>query len=186
MSKFILVLKSSPRQNGNSNTLAEQLTAGAQEAGAEVESLMLHEMDIRPCDACDTCQETGVCIVKDDMQKIYPLLKKADAIVIASPIYWFTISAQAKLCIDRWYVLEGAGGSALHGKQIGIILTYGDTDLYTSGGINAIHTFESIFRYLGAEIAGWVYGSANEIGDAKKQPELMQSAHQLGAKLASA
>lgn len=186
MSKFVLVLKSSPRQNGNSNTLAEQVTAGAKEAGAEVESLMLHEMDIRPCDACDTCQETGVCIVKDDMQKIYPLLEKADAVAIASPIYWFTINAQAKLCIDRWYALEGAGGRALHGKQIGIILTYGDSDLYTSGGINAIHTFESIFRYLGAEIAGWVYGSANDIGDVKKQPELMQSARQLGEKLASA
>ena len=185
MGKNVLVLKSSPRQNGNSNTLAEQVSAGAKEAGAEVESLMLHHIDIRPCDACDACQETGVCIVKDDMQKVYPLLEKADAIVIASPIYWFTISAQAKLCIDRWYALEGSNGNALRGKQIGIILTYGDTDLYTSGGINAINTFESMFRYIGAEIAGMVYGSAHEVGDVEKQPELMQRAHQLGILLGS-
>lgn len=184
MSRYVLILKSSPRENGNSNTLAGQVEAGAREAGAEVESLMLHHMDIRPCDACDVCQETGVCIVKDDMQKIYPLLEKADAIVIASPIYWFTISAQAKLCIDRWYALETPQGNGLQGKIFGILLTYGDTDLYTSGGINAIHTFESMCRYIGAEIGGMVYGSANEIGDIGKQPELMESAFQLGQKLA--
>ena len=185
MSKFILILKGSPRQNGNSNTLAEQIEKGAKEIGAEVESLMLHHMDIRPCDACDVCQETGVCIVKDDMQKVYPLLEKADAIVIASPVYWFTVNAQTKLCIDRWYALQGTNGNALRGKQIGIVLTYGDTDLYTSGGINAIHTYESMFRYLEANIAGMVYGSADKIGDVEKQPELLEHARQLGTLLGS-
>jgi len=185
MSKFVLVLKSSPRKNGNSNTLAEQVEVGAKEAGADVQSLMLHHMDIRPCDACDVCQETGVCIVKDDMQQIYPLLEKADAIVIAGPVYWFTISAQAKLCIDRWYALESPQGNALRSKQVGIVLTYGDSDLYTSGGINAIHTFESMFRYIGAEIAGMVYGTAHHIGDAEKQPELMERAYKLGQQLGS-
>ena len=183
MNKFVLILKSSPRENGNSNTLAKQVEAGAKEAGADVESLMLHHMDIRPCDACDVCQETGLCIVKDDMQQIYPLLEKADAIVIAGPVYWFTISAQAKLCIDRWYALEDSQGSKLRGKQFGAILTYGDSDLYKSGGINAIHTFESMFRYIGAEITGIVYGTAHEIGDAEKQPHLMEKAYKLGQKL---
>jgi multimeric flavodoxin WrbA len=182
MSKLVLVLKSSPRENGNSNTLAAQVEAGAKAVGAHVESFMLHHMDIRPCDACDVCQETGVCIVKDDMQQIYPVLEKADAIVIAGPVYWFTLSAQAKLCIDRWYALTVPAGQ-FRDKQIGIVLTYGDADLYTSGGINAIHTFESMGRYIGAEIAGMVYGSAHEIGDAKKQPDLMANAYQLGQKL---
>ena len=185
MSKYVLILKGSPRENGNSNYLAEQVARGAKEAGAEVESLLLHHMDIRPCDACDVCQETGVCIVKDDMQTIYPLLEKADAIVIASPVYWFTISAQAKLCIDRWYALEGSQGNTLRGKQIGIVLTYGDTDLYTSGGINAIHTYESMFRYIGADIVGMEYGTAHEIGAAEKQPERIEHAYQLGQNLGS-
>jgi len=180
MRKHVLILKSSPREHGNSNTLADRVAQGAREAGAEVESLWLHPMDIRPCDACDSCQETGVCVLQDDMQMVYPLLEQADAIVIASPVYWFTISAQAKLCIDRWYALESEQGSALRGKQVGVVLTYGDTDLYTSGGINAIHTFESMFRYIGAQIAGMVYGTADEIGDAEKQPELMDRAYKLG------
>ena len=186
MARHVLILKSSPREHGNSNTLADRVARGVEEAGAEVESLWLHPMDIRPCDACDSCQETGVCVLQDDMQKIYPLLERADAIVIASPVYWFTISAQAKLCIDRWYALEGEQGSALRGKQVGVVLTYGDSDLYTSGGINAIHTFESMFRYIGAQIAGMVYGTANEIGDAERTPELMERAYKLGQVLGSA
>ena len=104
----ILILKGSPRKRGNSAILADQVAAGAAEAGAAVESFDLHGMDIRPCDNCDFCQGSGECVINDDMQLLYPKLLEADAIVIASPIYWFTVSAQMKLCIDRWYALEGA------------------------------------------------------------------------------
>ncbi len=185
MSKSVLILKGSPRINGNRAVLADQIFAGAKKAGAEVESVYLSGLEINPCDACDACQEgDGGCIVEDDMQSLYPKLSQADAIVIASPIYYFTISAQTKLCIDRWYALETESGNALRGKQLAIVLVYGDTDLYTSGGINAIHTFESISRYIGLEIAGMVYGTAEQIGDAEKQPELMAKAFKLGETLA--
>jgi NAD(P)H-dependent FMN reductase len=128
--KYVLILKGSPREKGNSSLLADQVAAGARAAGAEVESFHLHSMDIRPCDACDACQGTDAdCIIEDDMQLLYPKLRSADAIVVASPIYWFTMSAQTKLCIDRWYALQDPQGNALAGKQIGIVLTYGDTAL---------------------------------------------------------
>jgi multimeric flavodoxin WrbA len=185
MSKSILILKGSPRKKGNSAVLSDQVFAGAKQAGAQVESIYLHGMDIQPCDACDVCQEGYEgCIIEDDMQTLYPKLIAADVIVIASPIYWFTISAQTKLCIDRWYALEREDGSALRGKQLSIVLVYGDTDLYTSGGVNAIHTFESMARYIGMEIAGMVYGTAWQLGDAEKQPDLMAKAFNLGQKLA--
>ena len=106
MGKQILVFKGSPRVNGNSSTLADEAAAGARAAGAEVECFSLHLMDIRACDACDICHETGVCVLKDDMQTLYPKLEQADAIIIASPVYWFTMSAQTKLMIDRWYALR--------------------------------------------------------------------------------
>ena len=119
MSKSILILKGSPREKGNSAVLADQVLSGAQKAGASVESVYLHGMDIQPCDACDVCQQGYEgCIVEDDMQSLYPKLTAADVIVIASPIYWFTISAQTKLCIDRWYALEGEEQSTLNGKQL--------------------------------------------------------------------
>lgn len=183
MGKHILVFKGSPRQNGNSSILADKAAEGARLAGASVEDFSLHNMDIRPCDACDTCQETGVCILMDDMQPLYEKLRKADGILIASPIYWFTINAQTKLFIDRWYALESPEGSALKGKQFGFLLTYGDSDPYSSGAINAIRTFQDMMRYLGGNIAGIVYGSATDPGEAARQSELMEHAYELGQKL---
>jgi multimeric flavodoxin WrbA len=185
MGKHVLIFKGSPREHGNSSTLAEKAAEGAIAAGADVESFYLHNMDIRPCDGCDTCHETGVCVLMDDMQVLYPKLRETDAILIASPIYWFTISAQTKLFIDRWYALDSAQGSALKGKQFGILLTYGDTDPYTSGAINAIHTFQDIMRDIEADIGGIVYGSASNEGDVLSQPKLMERAYMLGQKLAA-
>jgi multimeric flavodoxin WrbA len=184
MRKNILILKGSPRVRGNSTLLADRLAEGAREAGAEVESFYLNGMNIHPCDGCDSCVETGVCVQKDDMQQLSPKLLSADAIVLASPIYWFTYSAQLKTCIDRWYALWHGRREVFKGRPFGIILTYGDDDLYSSGGINAIHTFETMMRFLKAEIAGWVYGTANEEGDVLLQPELMEKAYRLGRKLA--
>ncbi len=184
--KHILILKGSPREKGNSSTLAEQVAAGAAASGAQVESFVLQDMNIQPCNACDACHETGdmQCVIEDDMQILYPKLRSADAIVIASPIYWFTMSAQTKLCIDRWYALEGPRGNALAGKQIGIVLTYGDSNEFTSGAINAMHAFEDMFGYIKAEIVGMVYGTAMNPGDAQKQPDLMERACKLGQELA--
>ena len=183
MGKIVLVFKGSPRENGNSSTLAEQAVAGVKASGAKVEIFSVHNMNIHPCDACDECQETGVCVLKDDMQLLYPKLQNADAIVIASPIYWFTMSAQTKLFIDRWYALDSTQGNALKGKRFGILLTYGDTDPYSSGAINAMRTFQDMLGYIGAEISGMVYGTAMDIGDVLKQPELMARAYKLGEKL---
>jgi len=165
--------------------LVDQVAAGAIDSGAQVESFYLHGMDIRPCDGCDECLHTGVCVIKDDMQKLYPKLIAADAIVLASPIYWFTYSAQLKACIDRWYALWNDQHDLFKRKVFGVVFTYGDDDLYTSGGINAIHTLETMFRFLQTEVAGWVYGSLGDVGDAQKHPELMEKAYRLGKKLAN-
>jgi multimeric flavodoxin WrbA len=184
MGKHVLIFKSSPREKGNSSILADKAAEGAKAAGAQVESFSLQRLNIQPCDACDTCQQTGVCVLKDDMQTLYPKLQEAEAMVIASPIYWFTMSAQAKLFIDRWYALESSQGNALKGKRFGILLTYGDSDPYSSGAINAIRTFQDMFRYIGAEIVGIVYGTASNEGDILNQPKLLERAYKLGEKLA--
>jgi multimeric flavodoxin WrbA len=185
MPKQILILKGSPREKGNSATLADRLAAGAIAAGAQVESIYLHSLDIRPCDACDLCQEPGSgCVIEDDMQPLYPKLAAADAIVLASPIYWFTFTAQLKLCMDRWYAFQSSRYQELHSKPFGILLTYGDTDLYTSGAINAIHTFESMARFLHGELAGIVHASLDQADEAARQPALLEQAYRLGQQLA--
>ncbi|MGD0753059.1 MAG: flavodoxin family protein [Anaerolineales bacterium] len=178
-------MKGSPRERGNSATLADHLASGAVEAGAQVESIYLHSLDIRPCDAFDLCKEPGSgCVIEDDMQPLYPKLAAADAIVLASPIYWFTFSAQLKLCMDRWYAFQSSQWQELQDKPFGIILTYGYTDLYTSGGINAIHTFESMVRFLHGKLAGIVHASLDQAGEAEQQPALLEQAFQLGQMLA--
>jgi len=184
--KRILVVKGSPREKGNSSLLADQLVEGARSSGAEVEVIILQNLNIQACTACDACLEApeNGCILEDDMQVLYPKLLRADAIAIATPIYWFTMSAQTKLFIDRWYALESPQGNALKGKTFGIILTYGDTDAVTSGAINAIRSFEDMFRFLKAEVAGFVYGSANQAGEVKSQKDLLARAYKLGQKMA--
>jgi multimeric flavodoxin WrbA len=186
MSGEILILKFSPREKGNSSALADRLATGAQDAGREVERFNLASLDIRPCDGCDLCKVQGeYCVIDDDMQSLYPKLIDAGALVLASPIYWFIYSAQLKLCIDRWYGLWNNRKGFLLGKPVGIILTYGDDDLCLSRGINAIHTLESMLRFLEAPILGLVYGTAQDPGDALKNPALMQAAYDLGRRLAA-
>ncbi len=184
MTSRILVVNGSPRARGNSATLAEQAAQAARQAGASVESVYLHGLDIRPCDACDECRATGgVCVIGDDMQSLYPKISAADAILFASPIYWFTFSAQLKLFLDRCYAYQGTNWKEFAGKRIGIILAYGDSDPYNFGMVNAIHTFESMCRFLKADVVGVVHGSLSGIGDAQKHPELMESAFHLGQRL---
>jgi multimeric flavodoxin WrbA len=187
----IVIVKGSPREKGNSATLAAQVAGGAEAAGAQVETFYLHGMNIQPCDACDACQGVANldCIIEDDMQLLYPKLWEADAVVYASPIYWFTVSAQLKLFMDRCYGLGGDSDDpndhALAGKRIGVVLTYGGDDPFDSGAINAIRTFQDTFDYVPAEIVGMVYGYAPSAGGIEKNRELMDKAYRLGQKLAS-
>lgn len=191
MASKIIIVKGSPRKNGNSAILAEQVAAGAEATGAKVESFYLHGMDIQPCDACDACQGVADldCIIEDDMQTLYPKLREADAIVYASPVYWYTVSAQMKLFVDRCYGMEGDTDKhevhAFAGKRIGIILTYGGDDPFDSGAINAIRMFQDICNYLPAEIAGIVYGCASDAGEIRKNEDVMEKAYELGKKLGS-
>ncbi len=184
--KRIVIIKGSPRKNGNSAALADQVAAGAQAAGAQVESFYLHGMDIAPCDACDACHSEAYagCIVEDDMQEIYPSLREADALVIASPVYWFTVSAQTKIFMDRCYAMVDAEGYTMRGKKIGIVMSYGDNDPFDSGAVNAFRTFQDAFRYVSAEIVGYVYGSAGDPGAIRSNDALMTAAFKLGERLA--
>jgi len=184
--KRVLIVNGSPRRRGNSVLLAEQVAVGAREAGAEVETVTTQGMDVQPCTACEACKgtEEGDCIIQDDMQSLYPRIRSADVIVIATPVYWFTMSAQAKLFIGRFYALiDTARGNLLTGKRFAFVLTYGDSDPFTSGAINAIRAFQDMCRYLEAEIVGFVYGTASDEGEIQSQKDLLEEARRLGRKL---
>ena len=185
MAKKILIFESSPRKKGNTAVLAECTAEALREGGLEVETLRLHGMNIAPCNHCDGCIRKKVfCVQQDDMQDIYTKLVAADGVILASPIYWFSYNAQLKVFIDRWYGIAQIQPDFLKGKPMGVILVYGDTDVFTSGATNAIRIFEDTARWVKSGPVSYVYGTANDIGDAEKDAALMESARKLGGKMA--
>ena len=181
----IIVLQGSPRKKGNSIMLAEQIVKGAESVGASVEKIYLHDQNISPCQACYACQRPDSigCAIDDEMQPIYKKLIDADGWIIASPVYWFTMSAQTKLFMDRCFALPAYKKDAFAGKRIAIAMSYGDTDAFNSGCVNALRSFQDAIRYAGATLVGMVYGSAEKPGEIKSNQPPMDQAEPLGKKL---
>ena len=102
MSKKVLILSGSPRKGGNSDILCDEFLRGAQDAGHKAEKIRVAEKKVAPCSGCYYCStHGGVCVHKDDMADILQKMIDADVIVLASPVYFYSISAQLKAVIDR-------------------------------------------------------------------------------------
>ena len=97
----VLGIYGSPRRGGNTDQLLDRALEGAQSAGAEVTRVYARDLKMCGCLECGGCDETGKCVVEDDMQSVYPLLQEADVIFLASPIFFYGLTAQAKALIDR-------------------------------------------------------------------------------------
>lgn len=125
VSKNILILSSSPRLEGNSRALCQALSNGAVAAGHQTQILDVARMRIRPCSGCQYCyQHSNQCLIHDDMDLIWKHIDWADVIVFASPIYFFNISAQLKLVIDRLY----ARYSTMHPSESVLLLSSADCE----------------------------------------------------------
>lgn len=123
----ILVLTGSPRKNGNSNTLADSFIKGATEAGHEVARFDAAFKNVHPCIACNSCGMDGPCVFKDDFEFVRDNIVTADAVVFATPMYYFGISAQLKAVIDRFYAINGK----IHRpKKAMLLMTYANTGLH--------------------------------------------------------
>lgn len=102
----VLAIAGSPRRGGNTDTLLDQAAAGAASQGAQVKQIVLSDLDIAPCLHCDGCIQTGgICVIEDDMQWIHNDLREYDRFILASPIFFMGITAQAKAMIDRCQAL---------------------------------------------------------------------------------
>ncbi|RJQ13404.1 MAG: flavodoxin family protein [Nitrospiraceae bacterium] len=97
----IIAFNGSPRRRGNTELLLAETVKGIEQAGLTVEVFNLNSMNIKPCQDCGGCNETGECVIRDDMDKIYGAIRAADRVILASPIFFFSLSAQAKAMIDR-------------------------------------------------------------------------------------
>jgi multimeric flavodoxin WrbA len=185
--KHVVVLLGSPRKKGNSTVLAKKIIEGVESVGAKVETVYLNGLNIKPCQGCYAFkkQNSTGCAVDDDMQSLYPKLIESDAWIIASPVYWFNMSAQTKIFMDRCFALwnEDPQINSMYKKRIAIAMSYGDSDPFNSGCVNALRSFQDAYRYAGAKIVGMVYGSAEEPGKIALNAELMAQAEEIGKKL---
>jgi multimeric flavodoxin WrbA len=104
--KRVLGIVGSPRRGGNTDVLVYEVLAGAAEAGALTEKVILSELDIGPCRACDACGKTGNCVQQDDMPALLEQMERSQVWVLGTPIYYWGPTAQFKSFIDRWYSTE--------------------------------------------------------------------------------
>ncbi len=149
----IVILKTSGRKNGNSNTLAAAFTEEAKKAGASVTEYDVVNMKIGACRSCYGCIAKGACVFHDDFEKVAKDLCDADGIVIASPVYWYTFPAQIKAVIDRWFSLY-ANGKTFSGKKVALLSCCEEETEETFDGIR--FSFEKTMALMKAEIVGEV------------------------------
>ena len=151
MSKKVLVISSSPRKGGNSDILCDAFAEGAKEAGNEVEKVRIADLKIGYCTGCYACQKTGKCAIKDDAQGVIDKMRTADVIVLASPVYFYSICAQLKALIDRTVVVY----PNLTNKRFYYILTMADTNRDKfDGSLVALRGF--LECYEGSKACGMV------------------------------
>ena len=183
----VIGISGSPRRGGNTETLLREVLRGAEEAGAETRLFILSEMNISPCRHCYGCMAKGECVVKDDMGLIYPEVESLDALVLASPIFFYGVTAQAKAMIDRcqafWnrkYILKRRIATE---KRKGVFISVGGTkfpDLFD----HAKATVKNFF--LTIDVAYWaelLYPGIDKKGEIRGHPTALKDAYLLGRRL---
>ena len=176
MSKKVLVLSASPRRNGNSDILCDQFIKGASEVGHNAEKIYLGDKKINYCIACDGCRRNdGVCVHKDDMADILEKMIQADVIVMATPVYFYTMDAQMKTLIDRTV----ARYTEIRNKDCYIIVTAAD-----EGKELLERTIEGFRGFMdclpGAKEKGIIYGTGAWAKGDIKGSKAMNEAYTMG------
>lgn len=175
MSKKVLILSGSPRKNGNSDLLCNEFLRGAEESGHTVEKIRVQEKRIACCLGCYACRDTGVCAIQDDMAQVMQSIIDCDVLVLASPVYFYSIDAQLKAVIDRTV----CRWTEVRNKEMYYIVTAADEER------SALETTLACMRGYadcieGAVEKGVIYGSGVYEAGAVRQTALMQQAYEMG------
>lgn len=154
MAKKVLILSGSPRKGGNSDILCDEFAKGALEAGHQVEKIRVAERNVSYCRGCYACKNDGKCVIDDDMTEIMQKLIDADVIVLASPVYFYSIDAQLKAVIDRTV----ARWTEVKDKEFYYIITAAEDD--KAAAETTLACFRSYADCVeGAVEAGVIYGT---------------------------
>lgn len=151
----VTVLFGSPRRKGNTKKLLDYLLEGLKKKGHDVKVIYLNDLNIRPCQGCLGCLKDGVCKIKDDMKDVKKYILESDLIVFATPVYWFSVSSQLKLVIDRMIsFMDTNYNSRIKGKKAITLMTSGadEEDVMDAPLI----MFKKTFELLGIDHIGHV------------------------------
>jgi multimeric flavodoxin WrbA len=176
MSKNVLIISSTPRKGGNSDILCDAFAEGAKGAGNVVEKIRFADLKIGYCTGCYACRKQGECVQKDDMKQVLDKMLAADVIVFASPVYYYSVSAQLKTLFDRTLSVF----PKLVNKTYYTILTMADTNREMLAGPKA--ALQGFFDcYEGSTLAGEVHADGvHERGEVTKTA-FVEAARALGA-----
>jgi hypothetical protein len=188
----ILAISSSPRRGGNTDRLLSEAMKASLSFGARVETANLCDYDMQPCIECGQCEGVGQCVIQDDFQRLYKSFMAVDRVILASPVFFMTVSSQAKVLIDRCQCfwerkyrmklrIPARGGIPRRGYLISCAGS-GLPDVFDCSR----KVVDFFYRTLDMEFAGDVaLNGVNDVGDAEKHPESLKAAFELGMKAAS-
>ncbi len=174
MSKKVLLISGSPRKDGNSDLLCDEFMRGALEAGHTVEKVRLQELKISGCRACYGCRNTGVCVQKDDMDPLLDQMVQANVIVLATPVYFYSMDGQMKTMIDRTLPRY----TEITGKAFYFIATAADGKSTMERTMDALRGFTDCLP--GAKVWGVIYGEGVYQKGEVTSTKAFRDAYQMG------
>jgi multimeric flavodoxin WrbA len=182
----VLGIMGSPRLKGNTDLLLDEALKGAEGKGAEAEKIIVDKLKIAPCREYYGCLKDGKCVIHDDMDDIYPKILAADAIILATPIFFYTVSAQIlqlmSRCQSLWarkYVLKNLDIPVKKGAFIAVGATKG-ANLFEGPKLTARYFFKAINAEYTDEL---LVRGVDKRGEIKEHPESLAAAYELGKKL---
>lgn len=182
MGKKIVILNGSPRKAGNTSALVEAFTEGAKSTGNQVVAFFLDSMEIHGCKGCfgGHSSKACPCVQKDDMAQIYPAIREAEVVILATPLYYWNMSGQLRTAVDRLFALEEGDGNLLrgHGRASALLMA-----AEGSGFEDVVQYYDHLMEHLGWKNLGHVLAGGNmDVGDIQGKPEI-DEAYRLGASI---
>ena len=186
----IVAIYGSPRRKGNTSLLLKKAAEGARDAGAQVEEIILRDLKISPCLEIYGCKQTGRCVIKDDFQGVYDQLLACQGLMLATPIFFYTVSAHTKALMDRcqslWvkkYWLEKTPFGKRDFKRKGLFISVGATKgkkLFDGTLLTVRYFFDPLDMELWRSL---LYRGLDFEGDVLKHPKYLEEAYQAGREL---
>jgi len=184
----IIGINGSPRVGGNTDILLDKVLQGAQDAGANIEKIILANLNYSPCKECNNLRDDGSCIIEDDMQFVYKSIGAANAIILASPVFFGSLSAQTKMMIDRfqcaWRAKNILGRDVFKKKKIGAFISVAASARYDFFE-NSKLIVKNLFATINADYREELFcPGVDKKAKILRHADYLKKAYELGQKIA--